>query len=334
VTVQLPQAPAISGLTFRHYRGAEDHPAMRRVNAAASAAVGREHEPTQEEFDLSYSTLVNCDPHRDIVMAEVHGELVAYARVFWTDQVDGSRNYENFGFVDPEWRRRGIGWALHQRNEARLREIAGGHPGVAEQWLSSSGPDRDLGNEALMARSGYEPIRHFYDMVAPSLDGIDQLPLPDGLEVRPAAREHLRHIWDASVEAFRDHWGEPEMSEADWRRFEGNPDYAERPFWMIAWDGDEIAGLVITTVPREDNEAHGRARVFVDTVATRRPWRRRGLARALMARSLVAAREAGYTSALLDVDAENVTGALGLYESLGFEAVRRETAYRKPLRRL
>lgn len=327
----LEGAPAIPGLAFRRYRGADDHSEMLRVYRAAHAAEGREDVPTLEDFDLNYATLVNCDPARDVVLAEVGGRLVAYTRVFWTDQVDGSRTYENFGFVHPDWRRRGLGWALHQHNEARLREIAAGHAGIEVRWLASESAERNPGNRALLERSGYAPVRYFYEMVAPTLDGIMVPSLPDGLDVRPATRAQLRVIWDASVEAFRDHWGEAEPTEADWRRFEADPDYAERPFWMVAWDGEEVAGLVITTVPREENEAHGRARVYVDTVATRRQWRRRGLARALMARSLVAAREAGFTSASLGVDTENTTGALGLYESLGFAPERREIAYRKPL---
>lgn len=299
---------------------------MLRVHNAARVADGREHLATQGEFDLNYSTLVNCDPARDIVVAEIDGRIVAYARVFWTDQVDGGRQYENFGFVDPEWRRRGIGWALHQHNEARLREIAAAHSEIAEKHLASSGSDRDLGNRALMERSGYSEVRYYYDMLAPSLEGIDVPELPAGLEVRPVEREHFRAIFDAGVEAFRDHWGEPEATETDWRRFEANPEYAERPYWMIAWDGDQVAGVVMTTVQPDVP-----GRVYVDTVATRRPWRRRGVARALMARSLVAAREAGFDSAGLDVDTENVTGALRLYESLGFEPVRRDIGYRKPL---
>ena len=95
--------------------------------------------PTVEQFNLNYSTLVNCDPPRDMVLAEVDGSLIAYARVFWTDQVDGSRSYENFGFVDPAWRRRGIGGALHRRNEERLREIAATHPDIEVKWLGSEG---------------------------------------------------------------------------------------------------------------------------------------------------------------------------------------------------
>jgi ribosomal protein S18 acetylase RimI-like enzyme len=330
-TLELVDAPPIPGLVFRRYRGPEEHPAMLRVHEAAKDADGIDQVSTLEQFDLNYATLVNCDPLRDIVLAEVGGELVAYARVFWTDQVDGSRSYENFGFVHPDWRRRGIGWALHWNNEERLREIAAGHPDVASKWLSSEGMDEAVGNAALLARSGYAPVRYFYDMVAPTLDGVVAPPMPDGIEVRPPTTEQLRAIWDASVEAFRDHWGEPEATEEDWVRFRDDPDHVDRPFWMIGWAGDEVAGVVVTTVPREENELHRRARVWVESVSVRRQWRRRGLAKALLARSMVAGREAGFTSAGLGVDTENPTGALGLYESLGFAPARRATAYRKPL---
>ncbi|HEX7195696.1 MAG TPA: GNAT family N-acetyltransferase, partial [Candidatus Limnocylindria bacterium] len=107
--------------------------------------------------------------------------------------------------------------------------------------------------------------------------------------------------------------------------------HAEPRFWRIGWDGDEIAGVVITTVPMAENEAHGRARVYVDSVSVRRPWRRRGLARALLAGSLVAAREAGFTSASLGVDTDSPTGATDLYRSLGFEPERSFTVWRKPM---
>ena len=322
---------AVPGLSVRHYRGEEDLPAMLRVYAAAHAADGLDDAPTLDQLRLSYATLVNCDPARDILLAEVDGEVVAYARVFWTDLVEGGRIYENFGFVHPSWRHRGIGSALHRLNETRLREIAAGHPDVAPKWFGSEGIDADTGNVALLLGSGYEPARFFYDMVAESLDGIPDVRMPDGIELRPVTREQYRPIWLAAAEAFRDHWGENEWVEADWERFAADPDNADPRFWRIGWDGDEIAGVVITTVPTAENEANGRARVYVASVSVRRPWRRRGLARALLAGSLVAAREAGFTSATLGVDTDSPTGATSLYRSLGFVPERTFTAYRKAM---
>ena len=293
---------------------------MLRVYTAAHEADGIEEVTSLDQLRLNYSTLVNCDPARDMILAEVEGELVAYARVFWNDLVEGGRSYENFGFVHPDWRRRGIGGAMHRHNEQRLREIAEEHVDVAPKWFGSEGVDADPGNTALLRGDGYTPARYFYEMVAPTLDGLVAPPMPDGIELRPVTRDQYRTIWLASAEAFRDHWGEAEWTEEDWTRFDADPDNADPRFWRIGWDGEEVAGEVTTTVPAEENERHGRARVYVASVSVRRPWRRRGLARALLARSLVAARGAGFTSASLGVDTDSPTGATALYESLGFAA--------------
>lgn len=329
--VAVAGSPPIPGLRFRRYRGEDDLPAMHRVASAAREADGLEEVTTLDQMKLSYATLVNCDPATDLVLAEVYSEVVAYARVVWNDLVEGGRSYENFGFVDPAWRRRGIGSALHRLNEERLREIAESHPDVEPKWFASEGSDADAGNTALLRGSGYAPARYFYDMVAPTLDGIVAPPMPEGIALRPVTRDQYRAIWLASAEAFRDHWGMTEWAEEDWIRFEAEPDNADPRFWRVGWAGDEVAGVVTTTVPAEENERYGRARVFVAMVSVRRPWRRRGLARALLASSLVGAREAGFSSASLGVDTDSPTGATALYASLGFAPERTFTSWRKPL---
>jgi len=270
--IAVQDAPPVPGIRFRHYRGEEDHPGMLRVYMAVHDHDGLEEVLTLDQLKLNYATLVNCDPERDMVLAEVDGEVVAYARVYWNALVDGGRSYENFGFVDPAWRRRGIGAALHRRNEARLREIAADHGDVAPKWLGSEGNDADLGNSALLLGNGYAAARFFYDMVAPSLEGIVVPTMPDGIEVRRVARDQYRTIWLASAEAFRDHWGQEEWTDADWTRFDADPDNADPRFWRIGWAGDEVAGVVTTTVPVEENERFGRDRAYVANVSVRRAW--------------------------------------------------------------
>ena len=330
MAIEMP-APPIEGLRFRHYRGEDDLPGMLDVYSAAHEADGIEEVTTLEQLRLNYENLVNCDPARDVTLAEVDGRVVAYARVFWQNLVEGGRSYECFGFVHPEWRRRGIGGALLRHNEALLRAIAEDHREVRPKWFGSEGSEQDAGNVALLRSAGYQPVRYFYEMVAPSLDGIEAPAMPGSIGLRPATRDQYRAIWEAGAEAFRDHWGEAEWTEEDWRRWEADPDNADPRFWRIGWDGDAIAGVVTTIVPAEENERHGRHRVYVSSVSVRRPWRRRGLARALLASSLVGAREEGFTSASLGVDSDSPTGATDLYRSLGFEPERTFIAWRKPL---
>jgi ribosomal protein S18 acetylase RimI-like enzyme len=88
---------------------------------------------------------------------------------------------------------------------------------------------------------------------------------------------------------------------------------------------------VLNEINETENAAFNRRRGWLASVFVRRPWRRRGLARAVVARSLVLLRDRGMTSAGLGVDADNPTGALQLYEDAGFEVEYRSSAFRKPL---
>jgi mycothiol synthase len=328
--IELDGAPEIPGLRFRHFAGPSDYPGMHAVKLAHDAAES-ETASSLEELQNYYEHLVNCDPNRHLTIVEADGRIVGYSRVYWNELNDGGRMYFSFGFIDPAWRRRGIGTALLPYNEALLREMAADHTGVERKWLESASADVNVGSAILLQRAGYEPVRYGYEMLRPTLDDIPDVPLPVGFEVRPVTRDQYRAIWEADAEAFRDHWGESEENEEAWERFRRDPDYADSSLWQVAWAGEEIAGSIINTIPHESNERFGRRRGYVDSVAVRRPWRRRGLARALLARSLRAMREVGLTAATLGVDTENPTGALQLYESLGFVPERRFTTYRKPL---
>ena len=153
---------------------------------------------------------------------------------------------------------------------------------------------------------------------------------PTGWRSGRVVPEDHRKIWAADVEAFRDHWGASEESEEGFQRFFGSPEF--RPeLWRVAWDGSEVAGVVMNRVLSTFNEQTGERRGLLAGVSVRRPWRRRGLARALVAQSLRALRDAGMTSAVLGVDADNPTGALGVYEANGFAVHRRGMNYRRPL---
>ena len=129
-------------------------------------------------------------------------------------------------------------------------------------------------------------MRWGFEMVRPDLDGVEVPPLPDGLELRPVEeRAMLRQLWDADVEAFRDHWGGFDDSDEAFDSWLAEPDL-DPTLFVVAWDGDEIAGAVINTINAHENGLIGQQRGWLDSVFVRRPWRRRGLAAALVARSL------------------------------------------------
>ncbi|MEI8333475.1 MAG: GNAT family N-acetyltransferase [Chloroflexota bacterium] len=330
--VTVAGAPAIPGLRFRTYRGPIDAAALVAVENAELAADGIDELYTAEGLAVELECAGNETPERELVIAEVDDVPVAYARRSWRPRGD-VRVYEHAGRVHPAWRRRGLGRALLRHQASALRDLASAQAHVGEVALGSWTDERNTGATALLLAEGYRPIRWYVDMVRPSIDPVAEVPVPDGIRIvapDPADRGSLLTLLALETEAFRDHWGAHPTTDAEKAGILADP-AVDPALWRVAWDGDDIAGLVRPIVFTEENEAFGRHRIWIDTLSVRRPWRRRGLARALLTAALVAGRERELTSAGLSVDTDNTTGALALYERLGFVRQAAAVAYRKPL---
>jgi ribosomal protein S18 acetylase RimI-like enzyme len=96
-------------------------------------------------------------------------------------------------------------------------------------------------------------------------------------------------------------------------------------------DGEQVAGFLLTKEFEADTTATGIREAYVDTIGTRAAWRGRGIATALLVHALTHYPQHGYRRASLDVDADNPSGALGLYQRHGFEVTQRRTVYAKPI---
>jgi GNAT superfamily N-acetyltransferase len=319
-------------LRLRPFAGEADLPDMVRIHNAEAEADGLPYRTTIEELRAHVGhPSASFTPARDITIVELDGRIVAGAMREAVDTTDGFREYRLDGEVDPAFRRRGIGTALLEDGMRRLRELhaieaAAGSvkPPVFGSWTA----ERQPGDIALLEAAGFEPKRWFFEMVRPTLDDLPERPMPEGLEIRPIDASLARAVWDADVEAFQDHWGGFDGSEEHLQRWLDNPN-TDLSLWVVAFDGDEVAGGVINSIDAEQNAALGIQRGWLGSVFTRRAWRRRGLASALIAESFRRHRDRGMTSAGLGVDADNPSGAFGLNESQGFRQEMRSTAWRK-----
>jgi ribosomal protein S18 acetylase RimI-like enzyme len=186
------------------------------------------------------------------------------------------------------------------------------------------------GHAELAASRGYRVTRYGFEMRRCVDAPIPDVVLPPGLEVRPVRPEQLRAIWEADVEAFRDHFEAAVRTEADYEHLITGP-MLDTSLWQVAWDGDEVAGSVMTSINVEENEKLGLKIAWLDHISVRRPWRKRGVASALIASTLHILQERGMQIAALGVDAENPTGALRVYEAMGFARHKTGISYRKPL---
>ncbi len=325
-------ADTIPGLVVRAYAGEADNAELVRIQNAEYEADGIRGRISVPEVDawLRHPS-EQFDGVRDLRIAELDGNAVAFEWTDWVDTTDGLREYRTRGFVDPAARRRGIGGVLFADGVRRLRAVAAGHVTQRPKVLGTFTVDKSVGAPMLVARFGLQPARYFFDMERSLIRDLpDVPPLPEGIEVRSVGPDDGPAIWRADHDAFRDHWGGFDASEASYRRWVDSPEF-DPALFVVAYDGDDIAAAVLNAIYPQENEELGIKRAWLDSVFTRRAWRRRGLARALIVRSLHLLRERGMEIAALGVDAENPSGALGLYEAVGFSVMDRMTAWRSPM---
>jgi mycothiol synthase len=221
-----------------------------------------------------------------------------------------------------------------RHSERRLGDIAAEHQETGPFWFETYATGTEHHWENLLIAEGYQAAQYRFQMVRPHLTEIPDLPLPEGLEVHPVGPEDTYAVWLAAKEAYQEAWWYTEEGWSD-QRYEAwkqDPTFDPR-LWQVAWDGDQVAGMVLNYISVEENREYGRKRGYTETICVRRPWRRRGLARALLARSLRVLQQQGQAEAALSVDAENPSGALRLYTSMGFIVHKQTAVFRKPLAR-
>ena len=329
IGITIPGAPSIPGLSFRAFRGEVDLPIILDLINACKIVDQDERADTLSDVQRNYSHLVNCDPYQDMLFAEINGQPVGYCRLYWYQvSSDNSRIYTGAGFLHPAYRNQGLGYAIIRWSENRLRCIGAQHPRDGERYFESFANGSETGKISLLEEFGYTPQRHFYLMVRPDLENIPEASLPAGITVRPAHPQHYRAIWDAMQEAFADHWGFSPATEEDYRNWQESPLF-QPDLWQIAWAGDQVVGTVLAFIDAPANQEYHRQRGWTEEICVRRPWRKQGIAKALISLSLHDLKQRRMSEAALGVDTENLSGALRLYESMGYRSVKRNSLYRK-----
>ena len=326
----MPALPQLDGVDFRMFGGASDYPDFVRIFNAWARGEGDERVGTLEGITSSYDHLERCNPARDLLVVEIGGTPVGYSRVWWDQEPDGPRVYKFVCFLDPDHAGRAIGGTLLAWNEARLREIAAEHDDAPEKLLQAFCNDKNLAAVSLVRAADYNPATYSAEMVRPFVSDLPEHGLPDGVEIRPASERDLRTIWEAEGEAFRDHWGYVEPTEAGYQHFLTRP-YTDPTLWKIAWDEEGVAGQVRSFIDTAENAEFERQRGWTEDISTARRWRRRGVAKALIVESIRELAARGMTEVALGVHTENPNGAYDLYAGLGYEVVGTWTVYRKPL---
>jgi len=296
----------------------------------AMETVDHQDEHASEEETLEGFDDPGCDLPRGSIAAYDGGTMIGFGMLTARMSADPVHEMYVSGGVRPGYRRRGLGgqilrWA-EQAAPALHQERFPGRPLSLAGYAQAS----NAGAVALYAAHGYTRARWFRGMRRDLTVPLPDAAVPAGIEIAGFTAERSQDAMLVRNESFRDHWGSTEYAEDGWAHFVGQQ--AFRPeFTFLAYGDGQPLGLVVGMEYVADSEATGHRDLDVPLVGTRRAGRERGIASALLTRAMTEARAAGFGTASLGVDADSPSGAVGLYERLGFTAVGTWISQRKPL---
>jgi mycothiol synthase len=323
-TIESLSGPA--QVIFRPLADRPDYDGLAAAVNASLAADGIHNSTSAEELEVFYRNLADFDPTTDSLLAWLGNRVGGEAYLIQMLEDSGRRVYFHHTYLDPANRLPGVLPTMMDYLEARAGWLGGKRPTEQDAILRTMASEGEHEYLVEIKRRGYQPERYFYEMTRPTLQDIPQPPRPTGIELRPVREDHMRAIWEAKDEAFQDHWGHRQATEEDYQGFLEDP-VQDPSCWVVAWDGDQIAGMVLNFIDGDENRQWDRLRGYTEDISVRRPWRRRGLATYMIAESLRRLRDLGMEEAALGVDADNPSGALTLYERLGYQVDRRSTSY-------
>ena len=228
-------------------------------------------------------------------------------------------------YVHPEQTARGIGTWLTRWAQARAMERVPEAPEGARVSLGFGVAAVNEAGNRLLAECGLEPTRHFLRMMI-EFDAPPAPPVwPDGVSFRPfiLGQDDLA-AYRALDEAFQDHWGHVTVPFEETMRRALAQESFDPTLWFLAADGNDVAGASICGLRGEIG--------WINTLGVRRPWRRRGVALALLQHSFGELYRRGRRNVRLGVDASSLTGATRLYERAGMREDRRYVIYSRELR--
>jgi mycothiol synthase len=326
MVMELPKGFTVRGATLD-----DVEPALELYNRWSQSVIGRDEINDAQAIYREWQS-PGFDPADDIrVVFAPDGRMVGYIEV-WTT-VKPPVHPWIWGRVDPIYEDMGIGsWMLHWAEQRALLVL----PSLSEElrFAPRVGTYREAEkSKSLFDAFGYRHIRSSYHMLINMDAPVPEPEFPEGITLRIFNPEtDAEAVYRADTDAFRDHFGFIEMPfEEGFKRFKHftlESEEFDPTLWFLAMDGDEIAGFNLCRPHSYDDPDLG----WVGELGVLRHWRKHGLGLALLRLSFNEFYRRGRRKVGLGVDAQNLTGALRLYERAGMHVQQAFDQYEKELR--
>lgn len=311
---------------FRSYRGNEDDGAMAAVRLGCAGQDGIDARSVVEGVPtaaaIAEASAKLDDPAENQVLVEHNGDIVGYVTIRWWQERDGTWLYLHRGYLLPGHRGAGVGSAMLDWAESRIRRLVQHHGRARTAVFGANAMASEEDSTKLLLETGY---RRVFSLVELELADLRRLPehnrqLPDRIRVGAVEPTHYHAAWKTVVDsyahaAFTEKW-----------TFESFLATADPACWRAAWDEAQLAGVALCSIRR-----HDRTMGEVEELSVRAESRRLGLGRALLLDGLRSLREHGAETARLYTGTANPHRSYDLYESVGFRRQNEYVRYRKPI---
>ncbi len=278
-------------------------------------------EEVEEELDDGHVVL-----ETDTRVAVVDGVIVGTCWAYHLpSDVKEERCYLN-GEVEPAFRGNGVGRELLAWGIDRAAELLQSSGSELPKFIRVDAFEFIEDAHRLYRRMGFEPIRYMDELLRP-LTNLPASREVDGIRIVPWPADRDEEIRLEKNAAFADHWGSTPTSPKHWEQaVHGYGSRLDLSFIAVD-DHDRVVGHCLNRRYPEDDELIGRSDAWIDSLGTLAEWRGRGIASAMIIRSLRAFAADGLTHASIGVDSANPTGAAELYRSLGFNRHQRSITH-------
>ena len=296
--------------------------ALDQIGVAEFTAIDLQNEWQTPDFSLEHSTR--------LVFSETE-KLVGYIEVW--DLAPVPVNIWVWARVHPDYEGLGIGSYLMTWAEKRARQAIVRAPEQAQVVMRVGTLSTHQPSQQLFLERGMTLKRHFWRMTATLAEKPAAPRWPDGIGLKTFAdMPDLMPVLETVDASFQDHFGHVDQPIEEelkrWQHWIKNDPKFDPALWFLALKDGEIVAVCLCAPEADDDPEMG----FVNTLGVKRPFRRQGLALALLHHSFNIFYQMGKKRVGLGVDADSLTGAPRLYEKAGMTVSRQFDAYELELR--
>ncbi|EGK85643.1 GNAT family N-acetyltransferase [Microcoleus vaginatus PCC 9802] len=279
----------------------------------------------QQEFNAPF-----FNKSRDIRLWEdAEGKLIGFAQLSVSEPgevIDGWLWFR----VHPEARGGDVEAAAIAWGEVRMREVSAMRG--ARVKLRTYARAEDCDRISVLTSCGFKVDRYFCRMARSLLEPIPEPQFPEGFLLRQFPGEQDSEAWvEMFNQSFIDHWNHHDLTVDKFKHELAKPDYRNDLDLIAVADDGTFVSFCYCEISVQECDRTGRNEGWIACLGTRRGFRKMGLGRAMLLAGLHRLKAAGVATAIVGVDAENPSGAMGLYESAGFHNIRDSISYVKDI---